>query len=64
METMLKTADILWTVPNEIAMQAREAQKKAQDRKDMSKDNRIVGFFRKSIYSWCGLGDRGDKCCE
>lgn len=64
METMLKTGDDLWIIPNDIVIQAKDAQKKAQDRKDMSKDNRIVGFIRKSFYNWFGLGRRGDECLK
>ncbi|XP_056646867.1 rho GTPase-activating protein conundrum-like isoform X2 [Diorhabda sublineata] len=38
METMLTAGDQLWTVPKYLADQAKEAQKRAQVKKDMSKD--------------------------
>lgn len=38
METVLKAGKKLWTVPNYLASQAREAQRKAQVRKDLGKD--------------------------
>ncbi|ERL84531.1 hypothetical protein D910_01961 [Dendroctonus ponderosae] len=38
METLLKAGKKLWTVPNYLASQAREAQRKAQVRKDLGKD--------------------------
>lgn len=38
METMLKAGEKLWNVPSYLAHQAREAQKRAQVRKDLSKD--------------------------
>ncbi|CAG9855214.1 unnamed protein product [Phyllotreta striolata] len=37
-ETMLKAGDKLWSVPDYLAEQAREAQKNAQIRRDLSKD--------------------------
>ncbi|CAH1103096.1 unnamed protein product [Psylliodes chrysocephalus] len=37
-ETMLKAGDKLWSVPDYLAEQAREAQKSAQIRRDLSKD--------------------------
>ncbi|XP_076262036.1 rho GTPase-activating protein conundrum-like isoform X2 [Rhynchophorus ferrugineus] len=42
METLLKAGDKLWTVPNNLTSQAREAQRKAQERKDMGKDRKLV----------------------
>ncbi|CAG9816644.1 unnamed protein product [Phaedon cochleariae] len=38
METMLNAGDKLWSVPTHLADQAREAQRRAQIRKDLSKD--------------------------
>ncbi|XP_050497301.1 rho GTPase-activating protein conundrum-like isoform X1 [Diabrotica virgifera virgifera] len=38
MEVMLTAGDQLWIVPGYLADQAREAQKRAQDRRDLSKD--------------------------
>ncbi|XP_049817232.1 rho GTPase-activating protein conundrum-like [Aethina tumida] len=40
METMLKTGPNLWSVPKHLAKQAKDAQKRALDRKDMSKDKK------------------------
>ncbi|CAH0562543.1 unnamed protein product [Brassicogethes aeneus] len=56
METMLKTGLNLWMVPKQLACQARESQKRAQDRKDMSKekDNKIVRCLFDTIF--CGFG--------
>lgn len=45
MEQMLKSGDSLWMVPSHLAQQAKEAQKKAQDRKDPDKEKRLVGDF-------------------
>lgn len=42
METMLKTGPNLWSVPKHLAKQAKDAQKRALDRKDMSKDKKNV----------------------
>lgn len=44
METLLKAGDKLWTVPNNLASQAKETQKKAQERKDMGKDKKLVSL--------------------
>ncbi|KAL1492510.1 hypothetical protein ABEB36_010753 [Hypothenemus hampei] len=38
MEILLKTGNKLWTVPNYLAIQARDARKKAQVKKDLGKD--------------------------
>ncbi|XP_050314256.1 rho GTPase-activating protein conundrum [Anthonomus grandis grandis] len=38
METVLKTGQTLWTVPKNLAAQARQAQQKAQMKKDLGKE--------------------------
>lgn len=54
----------LWTVPSSLANQAREAQKRAQVRKDLNnkeKDKRSVGFvFYRFFCRFGGMGSRGD----
>ncbi|KAG5893636.1 hypothetical protein JTB14_015075 [Gonioctena quinquepunctata] len=61
METMLKAGVKLWSVPTYLAHQAREAQKRAQVRKDLSKDKdkRIVRYIIETIL--CGFGGVGSK---
>ncbi|KAJ8945595.1 hypothetical protein NQ314_009118 [Rhamnusium bicolor] len=61
METMLMAGKKLWTVPNYLAHQAREAQKRAQVRKDLSKDKdkRIVRYIIETIL--CGFGGVGSR---
>lgn len=44
MECMLQSGERLWMVPSDLAIQARTAQRKAQDRKDLSKDKKYVSF--------------------
>lgn len=51
METLLKTGDKLWTVPNYLVFQAREAQKKAQVKKDMGKDKKLRSAKTKLVRS-------------
>lgn len=41
-EQILKTGDNLWMVPADLAEQAKESQKQAQDRKDTGKEKRLV----------------------
>ncbi|KAF5272847.1 hypothetical protein FQR65_LT00443 [Abscondita terminalis] len=41
-ELMLKSGNSLWMVPAELVQQAKDAQKRAQDRKDPGKDKRFV----------------------
>lgn len=50
-EMLLRSGDNLWRVPNDLAQQALEAHKKAQDRRDSNKDKRTVRF--KDLFSWC-----------
>lgn len=57
MKTMLVVGDRLWVVPNYLAAQAREAQARAQMRKDLSKDKRIVRSIIGTIF--CGFGGGG-----
>lgn len=71
METMLKAGEKLWVVPSYLAHQAREAQKRAQVRKDLGKDKdkRIVRYIVETVLcGFGGLGSRGDGllcswCC-
>lgn len=44
MESMLQYGDRLWMVPSDLAIQARTAQRKAQDRKD-NKDKKYVSYY-------------------
>lgn len=48
MEQMLKCGDTLWMVPFHLAQQAKEAQRRAQDRKDLGKERRLV----RGILKW------------
>lgn len=57
LENLLRAGKNLWTVPTNLAYQAREAQRKAQVRKD----RKIVRFVVESVLVLCGLGNcRGD----
>lgn len=49
MEQILKCGHNLWIVPSDLAHQAKDAQKKAQDRKDIGKEKRFVRFKFKGI---------------
>lgn len=44
MELMLQYGENLWLVPADLARQAQEAQRKAQDKKDLGKDKRFVSI--------------------
>lgn len=56
METVLKAGKKLWTVPNYLASQAREAQRKAQVRKDLGKDKerKMVSYGKNASLSVMG----------
>jgi len=61
MEILLTAGSKLWTVPAYLAFQAREAQRKAQVKKDIGKEKerKIVRFVAESVL--CGGGScRGD----
>lgn len=64
MESILTAGFKLWTVPSSLANQAREAQKRAQVRKNLNnkeKDKRSVGFvFDRFFCGFAGVGSRGD----
>lgn len=44
MEIMLRAGLNLWLIPSTLARQAKESQKRAQDKKDNIKDKRMVCF--------------------
>ena len=62
METMLRAGLKLWLIPPSLARQAKEAQKRAQDKKDGSRDRdkRIVCCIIDIILCGFGMGNRGD----
>lgn len=62
METMLRAGLKLWLIPSYLARQAKEAQKRAQDKKDNSRDKRIVCCIIDIILCGFGMGNRGDGC--
>jgi hypothetical protein len=62
METMLRAGLNLWIIPSYLAHQAKEAQKRAQDKKDSGRDRdkRIVCCIIDIILCGFGMGNRGD----
>lgn len=47
---MLQSGEHLWMVPYDLAIQARNAQRKAQDKKDPSKDKKSVSCYCLSVF--------------